>query len=228
MKSRLHQEYYARSCQEIEELKRRCFKEEKGVTQRKMNEFSLQHDQESRTVSLSRDQIRKLQERLQFIEDSKIFQDPDLPSSFGSAHVSHQALVPSSSKKASREIGMQRNTREDMSFPGSVFDCQLVRRVPEELHNDSRNLATPSGIQRREGVEKRGSEEPLQSTLLPCFSVGAREKCLDDRTCLKSMTHHAAGIGTCTPKWHDNAELSFLGDASGENSLTRRNFGAGL
>ena len=54
----------------------------------------MQHDQESRTVSLSRDQIRELQERLEFIEDSKIFQDPDSPSSFGSAHVSHQALTP--------------------------------------------------------------------------------------------------------------------------------------
>ena len=41
-----------------------------------------------------------------------------------------------------------------MSVPGSVFDCQLVRRVLEELYNDSRNLATPSGIHRREGIEK--------------------------------------------------------------------------
>ena len=28
---------------------------------------------------------------------------------------------------------MQRNTREDMSIPGSVFDCQPARRVPEEI-----------------------------------------------------------------------------------------------
>ena len=76
---------------------------------------------------------------------------------------------------------MQRSTREDMSIPGSVFDCQLARRVLEELPNDSRKLATPSEIQRREGIEKRGSAEPLQSIPLPCSSVGAREKCLDDR-----------------------------------------------
>ena len=48
-----------------------------------------------------------------------------------------------------------------------------------------------------EGIQKSGSEEPLQSILLLSFSVGAREKGLDDRNCLKSMTHHAAGIGSC-------------------------------
>ena len=50
-----------------------------------MNEYTTQHDQESRTVSLLRDQVLKLQKLLEFIEDSKIFQDPDSPSSFGSA-----------------------------------------------------------------------------------------------------------------------------------------------
>ena len=117
----------------------------------------MQHDQESRTMSLLRDQVRKFQERLEFI-DSKIFQDPDSPSSFG------------------RDSRMQRNTREDMSIPESVFDCRHARRVPEVLHNDSRNLATPLGMKRREGIEKSGSEEPLQPILLPCFSVGARKK----------------------------------------------------
>ena len=107
-------------------------------------------------MSLLRDQIRKLQERLEFLEDSKIFQDPDSPSSFGSAHVSHQALLTSSSRKPSRESRMQRKTRGDMSIPGSGFDCQSARRVPEELHYDSRNSAASSGIQRREGIEQSG------------------------------------------------------------------------
>ena len=51
---------------------------------------------------------------------------------------------------------------------------------------------------REDKIEKSGSAEPLQSILLPCFSVGAREKGLDDRNCPMSMTNHAAGIGTCT------------------------------
>ena len=51
----LHQECYVRSCQEIEGMKGRCCKEENGVTQQKLNEYSMQHDQESRTVSLLRE-----------------------------------------------------------------------------------------------------------------------------------------------------------------------------
>ena len=85
-----------------------------------------------------------------------------------------------------------------MSIPGSVFDYQIAQQVPGESYNDSRNLAASSGIQKREGIEKSGNEEPLQPMLLPCFSGKGKEKSLDDRNCLKSMAHHAAGIGTCT------------------------------
>ena len=84
-----------------------------------------------------------------FFEDSKIFNDPDSPSSCDSAYVSHQALITSSSRKPSRDIGMLRNTREEMSIPGNVFECQHARRDPDELHDDSRNLATTSAILRR-------------------------------------------------------------------------------
>ena len=38
-----------------------------------------------------------------------------------------------------------------------------------------------SRILRKEGIENSGSEEPLQSIPLPCFSVGARRKSLDDK-----------------------------------------------
>ena len=156
MSSHLHQACYTRSCQEIEELRRRCYKEENGITRQKLNEYFMQQYQESRTLSLLRDQIRKLHDGLEIIEDSKIFQDPDSPSSFGSAHVSHQALIPSSSKNPSREYRMQRNTREDPSIPGSVFDCQPARRVPEESYNDSRNLAASSGFREEKELSKVG------------------------------------------------------------------------
>ena len=157
----------------------------------------MQQDQESRTeqwVSFG-DQVRKFLERLEFTEDSKIFQDPDSPSSFGNAHVSHQALIPSSCKKPSRESRMQRNTLEDMSIPRSVFDCQPARRVSEEIHNNSRNSAASSGIQRREGIEQSGCEKSIATnTFTLLFGKSKREK----RSCLKSVTNHAAGIGTCT------------------------------
>ena len=54
-----------------------------------------------------------------------------------------------------------------MSIPGNVFNCQPVRRDPDELHKTSKNLATLSCVLRREGIEKRGSEEPSQSIHLP-------------------------------------------------------------
>ena len=53
------------------------------------------------------------------------------------------------------------------------FDCQPARRNPDEVHNDSRNLATSS--------QER-----------------ARQTSLDGGYCLMSMTNnHAEGIGTC-------------------------------
>ena len=55
-----------------------------------MNEYSMQQDQESRTVSLLRDEVRRLQERWEHIEDSKkIFHDPDSSSSYDSTYVPH-------------------------------------------------------------------------------------------------------------------------------------------
>ena len=186
MKDHLHQESYTRSCREIEALRIRCYQGEILKKQRRSEEFPMEHDQESRTVSLLRDQVRKLQERLEYIEDTKIFQDPDPPSSFGSAHVPHQALIASSSRKLSREVGMLRNTREDMSIPGNVSDRQHAQRDSDELYNYSRHLATPSGIaddvkdSGKEGLENSGSGESLHSIPLPCSSVRERRKSLDD------------------------------------------------
>ena len=53
-------------------------------------------------------------------------------------------------------------------------------------------------VLRREGIEKRGSAEPLQSIPLPCCQEKASTYGLDWRGCLTSMTNHAAGIGTST------------------------------
>ena len=66
----------------------------------KIEKNPMQHDQESRTVSLLRDQVRRLRERLKFFEESKIFYDPDSPSSHDSAFVPHQALIYLDFKKA--------------------------------------------------------------------------------------------------------------------------------
>ena len=136
MKSHLHQEGYARGCQESEELKRRCSQGENAARQQKLEELIAQQNQDS-----LRDQVRKLQERLELIEDSRIFQDPDSPSSDGSTHISHQARIASGSRKPSREPRTPRITRADMSISGDVHDCQPARGDPDEIRNNSKNLA---------------------------------------------------------------------------------------
>ena len=158
-------------------------------------------------MSLLRDQVRKLQERSEFIEDSKIFQDPDSPSSSGSAHVPHQALITSSSRKPSGESRMQRNAREEMSIPGSIFDCQPARRVPEELHNDSKKLEISLAILRKEELRKVGVKNHCNQYLY----LASAENCLEsmcDSPC--------RGYRDLCSKWHERSESSFFGDASGE------------
>ena len=114
-----------------------------------------------------------------------------------------------------------------MSIPGNVLDFQPARRDPDEMHNTSKNFATSSGILRKEGFEKNGSEEPLRSIPLPCFQVRAREKSLEDRNCPMSMTNHPTGIVTCTQSGvtipsYPSSQMHL------ENSLTIRKFRAGL
>ena len=148
----------------------------------------MQHGRESQTVSLFRDQVRKLQEQLDFLKDEKEFHDPDSSSSSGRSHVPHQPLIASSSRrKPSRESGLLRNTREEVSIPGNVFACQLVRQNLGELCNDSGNLATSSRMNRRDGVEKSESRESVQG------------KSRDSGDCPMRSTHnHSWCIGTFT------------------------------
>ena len=96
-------------------------------------------------------------------------------------YVPHQALITSSSiGKPSREIGMPRNTCDNMSILGNVFDCQQARRDREELHNDSRNLTTPSGIDDDvEDSEKRRNWEQWERRAIAintCYLAFQKER----------------------------------------------------
>ena len=107
----------------------------------------------------------------------KILYDPDSPSSYDSTYVPHQALTTSSSRKSSREIGMLRNAREDVSIPGNVCDCQHARRDYDELHNNSRNLAL-----RSEGIEKLRAKNHCSQHLYLAFRWEQDKKSsLDDK-----------------------------------------------
>ena len=104
---------------------------------------------------------------------SKIFQDPDSPSSFGSAHVSHQALIPSSSKKPSRESRMQRNTREDMSIPGSVF---LIVNLPDECLENHTVIQENWQHHRGFREEKELRKVVVKNHCNQCLHLAFREK----------------------------------------------------
>ena len=83
-----------------------------------------------------------------------------------------------------------------MSIPGNVFDRQHAQRDSDELHNDSRNLATSLAILRTEGIDTSGSEEPLQSIPSPCCFSKREEKKSRRQISLVSMANHAVGIDT--------------------------------
>ena len=97
-------------------------------------------------------------------------------------YVPHQALLTSSSRKLSREVGMPRNTRENMSIPGNVLivnmldetlmNCTLI----QEIWQHHRESLMMSRILRTAGIEKSESEEPLQSIPLLCLTARARQK----------------------------------------------------
>ena len=203
MRSHLHQEGYARSYQEIDELKRRCCQEENAARQQKSEELNAQQNQDSLG-----DQVRRLQERLEFIEDLRIIQDPDSPSSYGSTHISHQAHITSSSRKPSREPRTPRITRADMSISGDALDCQAARGDPDEIRMNSKNLAKSAGSFWREGIEKSGSEEPLQSIPSTLFS-GESKYIWSGRARLSHVYDKpCCGFWDLYSKWHDDSELS--------------------
>ena len=226
MKNRLHQDCCTIGCQEFEELRRRCSKEENGASRQRLNKYSLQQDQESRTVSLLRYQIRKLQDRLEFIEDSKIFQAPDSPSSFGSAHVAHQALIPSSSKKPSRESRMQRNTTKGCECSRKRFwlstcptsKCLKNHTMIQEIWQHHR------GFREEKELRKVGVKNHCKQCLYLAFQETLRKKVWTTGIVLSLWR----GYRDLHSKLHDKSESSFLGDASGENSPTIRNSRAGL
>ena len=63
-----------------------------------------------------------------------------------------------------------------MSIPGNVSDCQPARCDPDEIRNNSKNLEKSSGVLRKEGIEKRGGEEPLQSIPLLTLLSGESKR----------------------------------------------------
>ena len=92
-------------------------------------------------------------------------------------------------------------------------DILMNYTIIQEIWQHHWESLTMSKILRKEGIENSGSEEPLQSILLPCSSDKAMRKRLNDKKVLRQWLTMPWVFGLVL-KWHDNSELSPLGDAS--------------
>ena len=101
-------------------------------------------------------------------------------------------------RKLSCEVGILRNTREEMSIPENFIECQHARRDLDELYKDSRNLATLLLIRRTKGIEsaQRVVAQMAQNLGVLCSKgircVVARLLCLS--RCGWGHAHNAAGV----------------------------------
>ena len=75
------------------------------------------------------------------------------------------------------------------------------------LHNTSKNLATASGVLRKEGIEKSDRWRTIAINTVTYFAFRREQAHMVRRGYLTSMTNNAASIGTCAQSG---------GDASGK------------
>ena len=126
-------------------------------------------------MSLLGNQIRRLQKLLVQIEDSKIFYDPDSPSSYDNTAFLIKLSLPRVQESLTAKLECCEIHEKIRVFQETFL---IVNMLDEVLmnYNDSRILATLLGILRTEGIEKSESEDPLQSTPLSCSEIRARQK----------------------------------------------------
>ena len=145
MKDHLHQESCARSCPEIERMSKVAAMLSRG------NYWKNNEDWKNFLRSMIRNHEQCVYSSTILTHRAVLA----LPT-FRTKLLLRRVQESSAAKLECREI-----TRESMSIPGKkFFDRQHARRSPDELHNDSRNLTTPSGIADDvEDSEKRSNWE---------------------------------------------------------------------
>ena len=116
---------------------------------------------------------------------------------------------------------MPPNTREEMSIPGNIFDRQHAWRDLEQLHNDWRNLATPSGI----ADDVKDSENRWNWEKWERRTIAERGECLNDKKVLCLWLTISRVFGLVLKIM--TIPSSLLGDVSGKHSRTKQNFKAG-
>ena len=203
MKEHLHQECYARSCREIDELRIRCNGEGNYWRKTKMGR-----------INFLRSMIRNHE---QWVCSSTILTYWAAMTYLRSSSISYYTKFE---KAEPRSWNTAKYTRE-MSFPGNVFDFQHARRDLDELHNDSRKLAISLAFLRREGIENSGSEKNIAINTLTLLFSKSEERTSRRQISLMSITNDALGIWTCTQVvWQFRVISTRICIC---NSLTRRN-----
>ena len=136
--------------------------------QQRLEEFPTQHDQESRTVSL-------------------FFYDPDLLGSYDIPTFLIKLLLPRVQESLVAKLECcEIHERiwvflETFLIVNMVDEILMNYTIIQEIWQHHQQSLMMSRILRKEGIENSGSEEPLQSIHLPCFSARARRKSPDDK-----------------------------------------------
>ena len=139
----------------------------KGNTekQRRLEESLTQHDQESRTVSL-------------------FFCDPDLLSSYDIPTFLIKLLLLRVQESRAATLECREIHERIWVFLETFLTVNMLDEILknytiiQEIWQHHRESLMISRILRTEGIEKSGSEKPLDSILLPCFSVRTRRNVL--------------------------------------------------
>ena len=120
MRNKLFRESRTKHCQEIAELRSRCYEESDKARQAKFDELSMTQQRNPQTVSQLLAQIRGSQEKANSFSDAREFHHPEIASS--SSHVNtHRLTIPSSRTIPGRDSGLPPNMRKFYGNLGKRF-----------------------------------------------------------------------------------------------------------
>ena len=199
MKDHFHQECYARSCREIEELKRCCCQEDwenfrcnmirdhEQWVYWEIRYEDYKNDTNSESIERSSTKITRTRTigiywRLKnllwswFTEQLWLY----LRSSWSSHYFEFKIAKPRSWNAAKYTRRCEYFWKRFWLWTCSTRSWWITQWFKKfgRHHQESLTMTT---ILRKERIEKSRSEEPLRSILLTCFSVRARRKSLDDK-----------------------------------------------
>ena len=107
----------------MEELRRICCEERDRARQLRIDELSVQQEENPSTVNLLLARIQELHDKVNSLNDPKEFYDPGTASSSGMSHVPSQPLsFPRPRGSISRDSCLPHETRNSMGTSGDVFE----------------------------------------------------------------------------------------------------------